>query len=105
MKSRRWNKPISGEWASALQKYILLQADVVPDGWKKVGETLGAMGLKCAGTGSRSKMLAEMVENGILERKQFRVTDLTGRRLVQISHFRLAKKPATTKNISGGKTK
>jgi hypothetical protein len=105
MKSKRWSKPITGEWASALQKYILLQADVVPAGWKKVGETLGAMGLKAVGTGSRSRMLSEMVENGILEKKQFRVTDLSGRRLAKISHYRLAKTPATTKNISGGKTK
>jgi hypothetical protein len=92
MKDRKWNKPISGEWASALESYISMQADVVPPGWKRVTETLQAMGLKSIGSGSRSKMLTDMVENKILERKQFRVPDLSGRRLMPIDHYRLISK-------------
>jgi hypothetical protein len=37
-------------------------------------------------------MLTDMVENKILERKQFRVPDLSGRRLMPIDHYRLIAK-------------
>jgi hypothetical protein len=92
MRSRKWNKPIRGEWASALESYISMQAEAVPPGWKRVTETLQAMGLKSIGSGSRSKMLLEMVQKGILDRKQFRVADSSGRRLMPIDHYRLIKK-------------
>ena len=92
MRDRKWNKPIRGEWASALESYISMQAEVVPPGWKRVTETLQAMGLKSIGSGSRSKMLLEMVQKGILDRKQFRVADSSGRRLMPIDHYRLISK-------------
>ena len=92
MISRKWNKPIRGEWASALESYISMQAEVVPPGWKRVTETLQAMGLKSIGSGSRSKMLLEMIQKGILERKQFRVADSSGRRIMPIDHYRLITK-------------
>ena len=93
MKDKFWAKPIKGEWASALQKYLVVQSDPVPPGWKRTRETLKAMGLKCLRGGGRSVMLAEMVQNGILEKKRFRVKDLSGRRLVMCDHFRLIGKP------------
>jgi hypothetical protein len=92
MRSSKWNKPIRGEWASALESYISMQAEVVPPGWKRVTETLQAMGLKSIGSGSRSKMLLEMIQKGILERKQFRVADSSGRRIMPIDHYRLVSK-------------
>jgi len=53
MKSRKWSKPITGEWASALEGYIKMQADVVPPGWKKTPDVLKAMGLKYMRGGGR----------------------------------------------------
>jgi hypothetical protein len=92
MKDRKWSKPIKGEWASALQSYIKIQAEVVPPEWKKTPDVLRAMGLKYMRGGSRSIMLTEMVENGILEKKQFRIPDISGRRVLPIDHYRLAHK-------------
>jgi hypothetical protein len=92
MKDRKWAKPIKGEWATALQGYINMQADVVPPGWKKTPDTLRAMGLKYMRGGGRSIMLTDMVEKGILEKKQFRIPDISGRRVLPIDHYRLVKK-------------
>jgi hypothetical protein len=92
MKSRKWSKPIRGEWASALEGYIKMQADVVPPGWKKTPDVLRAMGLKYMRGGGRSIMLTDMVEKGILEKKQFRISDISGRRVLAIDHYRLVSK-------------
>ena len=92
MKDKKWSKPIKGEWASALQGYIKMQADVVPPCWKKIPDVLRAMGLKYMHGGSRSTMLSDMVAKGILEKKQFRISDISGRRVIPIDHYRLAKK-------------
>ena len=90
MKDRKWSKPIKGEWASALQDYISTQAEVVPPGWKTTAQTLNAMGLKYLRGGSRSMMLIDMVEKGILEKKRFKVPDISGRRILPVDHYRLA---------------
>jgi len=103
MKDRKWSKPIKGEWASALQSYISMQADVVPEGWKKTPDVLRAMGLKYMRGGSRSIMLIDMVEKGILEKKQFRISDISGRRVMPIDHYRLAQKSACSKQKTNSK--
>lgn len=92
MQDRKWARPIKGEWASALQKYISTQAEVVPDGWKTTAQTLNAMGLKYLRGGSRSTMLNEMVEMGILEKKRFKVLDISGRRILPVDHYFLVSK-------------
>lgn len=92
MQDRKWSKPIKGEWASALQTYISTQAEVVPPGWKTTSQTLNAMGLKYLHGGSRSIMLSDMVEKGILEKRRFKVMDISGRRIMPIDHYRLAPK-------------
>jgi hypothetical protein len=97
MKDRKWSKPIKGEWASALQAYISTQAESVPPGWKTTPQTLNAMGLKYLRGGSRSMMLNDMVENGILEKRRFKILDISGRRILPVDHYRLAKKSSPTK--------
>lgn len=92
MNDRKWSKPIKGEWASALQGYINMQAEVVPPGWKTAPQTLNAMGLKYSRGGSRSIMLSDMVQKGILEKKRFKVMDISGRRIMPIDHYKLVKK-------------
>ena len=103
MKSRKWSKPITGEWASVLQAYIKMQADVVPDCWKKTPDVLKAMGLKYMRGGGRSIMLTDMVQKGILEKKQFRISDISGRRVLPIDHYRIVQKPACSKQKTNSK--
>lgn len=97
MNDRKWSKPIKGEWASALQAYISTQAEIVPAGWKTTPETLNAMGLKYLRGGSRSMMLNDMVEKGILEKKRFKILDISGRRILPVDHYCLVKKSPSSK--------
>jgi hypothetical protein len=100
MKDRKWSKPIEGEWASTLQNYITTMAETVPSEWKTIPEVMENFGLKHTRGGGRHLMLADMCKKGILETKRFRVVDATGRRILAINHYRLAKKP----NASAVKT-
>lgn len=35
-------------------------------------------------------MLIDMVEKGILEKKRFKIPDISGRRILPVDHYRLA---------------
>jgi hypothetical protein len=96
MKDKKWSKPIDGEWASTLQAYIKTMADKVPPEWKTIPEVMESFGLKHTRGGGRHLMLADMCKRGILETKKFRIIDATGRRILAINHYRIAKKPTSS---------
>jgi hypothetical protein len=98
MKDRKWSRPITGEWASALQEYVKVTGEEVPKGWKNTRETLKAMGIKYVASGGRSYLLQQMVLKGILEKKRFRIPDLSGRRLMMMDHYRLPSGNKTSGN-------
>jgi len=98
MKDRKWSRPITGEWASALQEYVKVTGEEVPKGWKNTRETLKAMGIKYVASGGRSYLLQQMVLKGILEKKRFRVPDLSGRRLMPMDHYKLSSGNKTSGN-------
>ena len=92
--SKGWSKKkFQGEWAKTLQKYLSKQQDEVPDGWVRGDEALQKMGLKGACSGQRNKLLNRMVEDGFLEKKDFRIFDGSGRRISAISHYKIKGKP------------
>jgi len=96
MKDRKWKKPIDGEWASTLQAYIRTMVDKVPAEWKTIPQVMESFGLKHTRGGGRHLMLADMCKRGILETKKFRIIDATGRRILSINHYRIAKKPISS---------
>ena len=73
MKSKNsWrDKKFPGEWGKALEK----------------------MGLHGSASGQRTNLLKQMVEDGALIKKAFRIVDGSGRRVSSIDHYALAKKP------------
>jgi hypothetical protein len=90
--STGWSKKkFTGEWAKTLQKYMAKQQEEVPTGWFKGDDALRKMGLMGACSGQRNKLLNRMVEEGFLEKKDFRIFDGSGRRISPISHYKIAK--------------
>jgi hypothetical protein len=96
MRSRKWSKPIEGEWASTLEGYINTLADKVPSEWKTIPEVMECFGLKYTRGGGRHMMLADMCKRRILETRKFKVIDASGRRVLSISHYRIVKKPSAS---------
>ena len=96
MNSKKWNKPIEGEWASTLVGYIQALGDKVPPEWKRIGDVMESFGLTYTRGGGRHLMLADMCRKGILEMKKFRIIDVTGRRIMPINHYRIVKKPSAS---------
>lgn len=89
--SKGWSKKkFEGEWAQTLKKYLEKQQDEVPVGWLKGDEALRKMGLMGACSGQRNKLLNRMVEEGFLEKKDFRIFDGSGRRISAITHYKIA---------------
>lgn len=89
--SKGWSKKkFEGEWAQTLKKYLEKQQDEVPSGWLKGDEALRKMGLMGACSGQRNKLLNRMVEEGFLEKKDFRIFDGSGRRVTAITHYKIA---------------
>ena len=88
-----WNKmKFEGEWAKTLQKYLLKKQDRVPDGWVKSDEALRRMGFSGNSAGQRNKLLNTMAREGFLQKKDFKIFDGTGRRVVPITHYRITGK-------------
>ena len=89
--SKGWSKKkFEGEWAQTLKKYLEKQQDKVPPGWLKGDQALRKMGLMGACSGQRNRLLNRMVEDGFLEKKDFRIFDASGRRISSISHYKIA---------------
>lgn len=89
--SKGWSKKkFEGEWAQTLKKYLEKQQDKVPPGWFKGDQALRKMGLMGACSGQRNRLLNRMVEDGFLEKKDFRIFDGSGRRISSISHYKIA---------------
>ena len=89
--SKGWSKKkFEGEWAQTLKKYLEKQQDEVPAGWLKGDEALRKMGLMGTCSGQRNKLLNRMVEDGFLEKKDFRIFDGSGRRITPITHYKIA---------------
>jgi hypothetical protein len=91
-KGYKWSeKKFVGEWGKALENYIHRKADKVPKGFLTGPQALIKMGLHGAAGGQRTGILKQMVDDGILVRKEFRIVDGSGRRLSSIVHYALAK--------------
>ena len=90
-KKKTWTEiGFKGEWAQTLKKYLEKQQDEVPAGWLKGDQALRKMGLMGACSGQRNKLLNRMVEDGFLEKKDFRIFDGSGRRVTAITHYKIA---------------
>jgi hypothetical protein len=96
MRSKKWNKPFKGEWASTLQSYVKNLEEPVGKEWKTTSQVMESFGLQHTRGGGRHLLLADMCKKGLLESKKFRILDSTGRRILPIVHFRLVKKPTSS---------
>lgn len=86
-----WSKrKFNGEWAKALQNYLEKRQEQVPPGWIRGDEALKKMGYSGDCGGQRNGLLKNMVKEGILLQKQFRIFDGSGRRLSPIIHYKIA---------------
>ena len=94
MKSKNsWsNKKFEGEWGKALENYIHRKAEKVPKGFLTGPQALTKMGLIGDAGGQRTTLLRQMVSDGTLIKKNFRIVDGSGRRISSIVHYALAKK-------------
>ena len=89
--SKGWSKRrFEGEWAKTLQKFLEKQQDEVPSGWIRADEALKKMGYSGNSAGQRNKLLNAMAEAGVLEKKEFRIFDGSGRRISSITHYKIA---------------
>ena len=93
MKSKgTWrDKKFTGEWGKALENYIHRKADKVPKEFLTGTEALIKMGLHGSASGQRTSLLREMVREGALIKKTFRIVDGSGRRITPIDHYAIAK--------------
>ena len=91
---RSWTKiGFEGEWAQTLKKYLSKQQDEVPKGWLRSDDALKQMGYRCKHIGGAgNKLLNSMVRDGVLDKKNFRIFDGSGRRVTAITHYKIAKK-------------
>jgi len=89
-----WTKiGFEGEWAQTLKKYLAKQQDEVPKGWLRSEDALRKMGYRCKHLGGAgNKLLNAMHRDGILIKKDFRIFDGSGRRVVAITHYKIASK-------------
>jgi len=87
------DKKFVGEWGKTLQNYILRKAEKVPEGFLTGPQALIKMGLFGSAGGQRTTLLANMVADGVLIKKSFRIVDGSGRRISAIVHYKIAKKP------------
>lgn len=85
------DKKFIGEWGKALENYIHRKADKVPAGFLTGPKALEKMGLYGSAGGQRTTLLANMVRDGVLIKKEFRIVDGSGRRISPIAHYALAK--------------
>ena len=86
-----WSKrKFNGEWAKALQSYLEKRQELVPPGWIRGDDALKKMGYSGDCGGQRNGLLKNMVKDGILLQKQFRIFDGSGRRLSPIIHYKIA---------------
>lgn len=86
------DKKFIGEWGKTLENYIHRKADKVPKGFLTGPQALTKMGLFGSAGGQRTTLLANMVADGVLIKKSFRIVDGSGRRISAIVHYALAKK-------------
>ena len=93
-KKKSWTSAkFVGEWGKTLENYIHKRADIVPKHFLTGPQALRKMGLLGCASGQRTNLLRDMVADGVLIKKEFRIIDGSGRRLSNISHYALAKKP------------
>lgn len=86
-----WSKmKFEGAWAKTLQKYLAKKQDIVPAGWLKADEALNKMGYAGNSSGQRNKLLNQMAKDGVLQKKNFRIFDGSGRRISAITHYKLS---------------
>lgn len=91
-KKKSWaDKRFTGEWGKTLENYIHRKADKVPKGFFTGTEALAKMGLHGTVGGHRTTLLANMVRDGVLIKKHFRIVDGSGRRISLIVHYALVK--------------
>jgi len=91
-KKKSWaDKRFVGEWGKTLENYIHRRADIVPKNFLTGPQALVKMGLFGSAGGQRTTLLANMVKDGVLIKKHFRIVDGTGRRINSIVHYAIAK--------------
>lgn len=90
MSNKGWSKmKFEGEWAKTLQNFLAKKRDTVPKGWIRSEDALEKMGYARSCSGQRNRLLAAMVAEGYLEKRDFKIFDGTGRRVTAITHYKL----------------
>ena len=93
-KNKKWTEiGFKGEWAQTLHKFLSKQQDHVPPGWLTTDSALKKMGLSGAACSHRNKLLKRICDAGLMEKKDFRIFDSSGRRISPITHYKLVKSP------------
>ena len=88
--SKGWSKKkFVGEWAKTLQNYIAKNQEKVPAGFVRADDALKKMGFSGNSAGQRNKLLNAMAREGWLEKREFKIFDGSGRRLVRITHYKI----------------